>query len=139
MKARWNDQSGRVPFIEKLKEAVQVGLGVFLFCAVSIVGISAIAWPILIALDPAHSTFTAAIRVVRFDLIPLGVVTGLAIFLAALSWDSPWTKTENFERNVHRRLIAIEKRLKMQRSVKHPDQPPAVFLFNRSTNAMDLG
>ena len=111
MKARWNEQSGPVPFLEKLKEAVQVGLGVFLFCAVSIVGISAIAWPILIALDPVHSTLTSAIRVARFDLIPLGVITGLAIFFAALSWDSPWASTETFERNIQRRLTAIEQHL----------------------------
>jgi len=114
MKARWNDQSGRVPFLEKLQEAVQVGLGVFVFSAVSIAGISAVAWPILIVLDPAHSTLTAAIRVWRFDVIPFGVTTGLAIFFAALSWNSPWVTTETFERSVHRRLTAIEERLRME-------------------------
>jgi len=111
MKVRWNDQSGCVPFLEKLKEAVQVGFGVFLFCTVSIVGISAAGWAILVVLDPAHSILVAAIQVTRFDLIPLGVTAGLAIFFAALSWDSPWATTEAFERNIQRRLTAIEQHL----------------------------
>ena len=109
-----NDQSGHVSPIEKLKEAVRVGFGVFAFCSITILGVSIIAWLVLAALDPAHAALAAAMRVARFDLIPLGVVTGLSAFFAAITWDSPWTTTENFERNVHRRLAAIEQRLQIE-------------------------
>ena len=111
MNTRFQYRSPAVPLLEKLKDATRVAWGVFLFCSVSIVGLSILAWLVLWVLDPMHSAFAAAKWVARFDRIPLGVTSGMAIFFAAVSWDSAEARLGNLNRSVHRRLTVIENRL----------------------------
>ena len=102
-------------FFVRLQEAVQVGFGVFLFCDISIVGISAIAWLVFLAIDPQHAPIKAALAAVGFSRIPLEVTTGLAVFFAAVNWHSTQSEAELSSISVRRRLIEIERLLGLER------------------------
>ena len=88
MKLRRKQTNGAVPLLARLQESVQVGLGVFLFCAVSILGFSVIAWLALLAMDPQHVPLQAAFEIARFTRIPWAINAGLAIFFGAVNWHS---------------------------------------------------
>jgi hypothetical protein len=115
MKASRKKWNGGVPFLVRLQEAVQVCFGVFLFCTSSILGISAIVWLVLVAIDPQHEPLRAALAVARFSRIPWGVTTGLAIFFAAVNWQSTERRANLLNLSVSRRLSEIEKRLGFDR------------------------
>jgi len=89
------------------------------FCAISIAGIAALAWAVLVALDPRHQAFQALTTVVQFARIPLEVASGLAIFFAAVTWDSARMRIDSFETLADRRQIPSEKshRLHSEREV----------------------
>ena len=99
MSSQCKHGSGTVPFHKKLKEAAQVGFGLFTFCLISIAGLSTIVWLTLLALDPAHSAINAALRVADLARIPLGVTTGMSIFFAAVTWDSAGIRAPAIERS----------------------------------------
>jgi hypothetical protein len=121
---KWN---GGVPFLIRLQKSFQVCVGVFVFCTCSILGISAIGWLVLVAIDPQHKPLMAALVVARFSRIPWGITTGLAIFFAAVNWQSTQRRGERLEVSeisVSRRLAAIEKRLGLSRE-REVSQPKA--------------
>ncbi|WP_263352519.1 hypothetical protein [Acidicapsa acidisoli] len=105
---------GGLPFLLRLLEAVQVGFGIFLFCSISILAISVLAWLVFLAMDPRHQPLKAALDVMRFSRIPWGVTTGLSIFFAAVNWHSTKPETNISDISLYRRVIAIEKLLELE-------------------------
>lgn len=81
-------------FSGKLKQAILVSLRLFLFCASSLVAVSALAWCVFLVFDPAHSTLAATQRTLGFIRIPFGVTVGLCIFFAAVAWDSDGSRQD---------------------------------------------
>jgi hypothetical protein len=108
---QWN---GGLPFLLRLLEAVQVGFGIFLFCSISILAISAIAWAVFLAMDPQHLPLKAALSVVRFSRVPWGVTTGLSVFFAAVNWNSTEMEVNMSDISIYRRVIAIERLLELE-------------------------
>jgi hypothetical protein len=106
---------GKDSFLDRLLEVAKVAIGSLLFCSVSIVGVAAVAWVILVAFDAHRSAIADAVLVARYARIPFGVAAGLAIFFAAVSWESARIRPNGFEESVDRRLAAIERRLGIQR------------------------
>jgi hypothetical protein len=109
----------KLSFIGRVREAVRVGLWMLAFCAISITGIAAFVWAVLVALDPRHQAFEAMTTVVQFARIPLGVASGLAVFFAAVTWDSARMRIDSFETLADRRIIpsAKKERLSSEREV----------------------
>ena len=129
MNSQRKQSNDAAPFLLRLREAIQVGLGLFLFCTVSMLGIAAIAWLVSVAMDPHHSGVKAALEIVRFSRIPLGVTTGLAIFFAAVSWRSTEPGNEPSNIQVDRRRVAtgrgtgIDRRRKISK-LRAPNPAP---------------
>jgi hypothetical protein len=114
MKFRRKHWNGGLPFLLRFLEAVQVGFGIFLFCSISILAISALAWAVFLAMDSQHLPLKAALAVVRFSRIPWGVTTGLSVFFAAVNWHSTKPEANMSDISVYRRLMAIEKLLELE-------------------------
>ena len=100
----------KLSFIGRVREAVQVGLWMLVFCAISITGIAALLWAVLVALDPRHQAIEAMTTVLQLARIPLGVAFGLAVFFAAVTWDSARMRIDSFETLADRRHVPSEKR-----------------------------
>jgi hypothetical protein len=84
-------------------------------CAISILGISSLVWAALVALDPRHSFLEAMLTVARFDRIPLGIASGLAVFFAAVTWDSARIRLDSFESLADREPAAVRFRQRVHR------------------------
>ncbi len=80
---------GTASFVGRLKQAILVGLRLFVFCDASLVAVAAVALCVLYAIDPHQSAITAARHALGFIRIPFGVTLGLCIFFAAVSWNYP--------------------------------------------------
>jgi len=107
-------RNGGLSLLLRLLEAAQVGFGTFLFCSISILAISGIAWAVFLAMDPQHLPLKAALAVVQFSRVPWGVTTGLSIFFAAVNWHSTEPEANMSDISIHRRVIAIEKLLQLE-------------------------
>jgi len=100
----------KLSFAQRVLEAIQVGLWMLAFCAILITGIAALVWAVLVALDPRHQAFEALTTVVQFARIPLEVASGLAVFFAAVTWDSARMRIDSFETLADRRNVPSGKR-----------------------------
>ncbi len=115
MMSRRKQWNGGAPFLVRLQEAIQAGFDIFLFCSIAILAISAVAWLLLMAIDPRHLPLRAALAVARFSYIPWGVTSGLSIFFAGVNWHSTEPEANMADISIYRRLIAIEKLLGLER------------------------
>jgi len=116
MKLSRNNSNGEAQFIARLQESVQVGYRIFLFCATSIAGFSAVAWVVLAALDPRHSLLTAALLVARFSRIPWAVDACLATFFAFVNWRTSPRAMEPSKSSGYCRVVVLEKHSGFQRT-----------------------
>jgi hypothetical protein len=102
--------NGSAASFEKLQESVHVGFGVFLFGATSVLGFSAIAWLLSLAMDPQHLPLKGALLVARFSVIPWVLTAGLATFFATVNWISKPIEVDQSKISAYRKLIATDKR-----------------------------
>jgi hypothetical protein len=100
----------KLSFFQRVLEAIQVGIWMLAFCAISIAGFAALAWAVLVALDPRHQALEAMTTVVQFARIPLGVASGLSVFFAAITWDSARMRIDSFKTLADRRIIQSAKK-----------------------------
>ena len=100
---------------DRLFEVAQVAIGTLIFCSVTIVGLAAAAWVILVVADARHSGVNAVVLVAQYVRVPFGVAAGLSIFFAAVSWDSVRMRPSQLDESIDRRLAAIEQRLGIER------------------------
>src|SRR5271163_1134463 len=103
----------KLSFFGRIMEAVRVGFCMLTVCAISILGISSLVWAALVALDPRHSLLEAMFMVARFDRIPLGLASGLAVFFAAVTWDSARIRLDSFETLADRDHAAVRFRRRL--------------------------
>jgi hypothetical protein len=96
----------KLSLVGRILEAVRVGLCMLALCACAILGISLLAWVILLALDPRHQALEAISAVLRLVRVPMGVACGLSVFFTAVTWDSARMRNDSFETLADRRAPA---------------------------------
>ena len=104
-----------LPFFFRLKESAQVGLGTFLFCAVSIIGFAIVSWIVTIAIDPQHLMARHALQIASYTRIPWAIDAGLALFFAAMNWNATRSAATPTDIAFYRRLKEIQNQSEIDR------------------------